>query len=108
MELTINQFQIIVKKESTDKKIYKESTFYYYLKRKLISMGYDVIRAIPEKDGCLTDNPYYIRSRNYEKIKAEDQPIIYFNDYALRFVFEDFNKGEVFLTLDGKLELARF
>lgn len=80
-----------VTRETGDKKIYSESLLLYKVKNELIKQGYDVIKKLVQKDGHLYGDKYlhYIRTRNW---KAKDFMMIYDNEYALRFSYEDYNK----------------
>ena len=103
-EIKGSNFKVI--REPDEPKIYKETEFWYKLKKVLIANGYDVIKKVMSKDGHLYGGntyPYYIRGRKIN----DETPMIYDGDYALRFVYENFNnKGEVHLLLEGKLESA--
>jgi hypothetical protein len=80
-----------ITKEITDKKYYSESVLLYQIKKELQKQGYDVIKKLMYKDGHLTsDTEHYIRDRKGDYA-------FYFNDYAVRFSYEDFNNGELLL-----------
>jgi len=87
-----------VTRESTDKKLYNESLLLHKIKLELIKQGYDVIKKRMWKDGHLYghDNTQYIRTRNK---KAKDFMMIYDGNYAIRFNYEDYNKGELILNI---------
>lgn len=82
-------------------KTYKESTFWFKVKQTLQEMGYDVIAKRMWKDGHLVDDSQiYVRSRKY----TPDSFMIYQTDYAIRSVYEGYNKnGEVDLGVDGAM-----
>jgi hypothetical protein len=108
MKIKINQNDIIIIREKSDKKIYKESTFFYKVKNELVKMGYDVIRKNPAKEthfAHLTDMPFYIRGRKIN----DNTPLIYDDTYQIRFIYEDFNKiGQCSLFIMGNLDYAKF
>ena len=82
-------------------KVYKESTFWYYLKRALRAQGYDLIVANPGNDGHLTDAPYYLRAPK-RKTPHKRQPgfVLWFESYQLRAPHEGYNReGEVDLDI---------
>ena len=84
-------------REPGDPKIYKESTLYYHIKRKLQEMGHDVIYKNPQKDMHLTDMPYYIRSRKRKKGTRSFwlvDPAAY-----IRLAQEDYNDGELVMLV---------
>ena len=72
-----------------------ESQFYYHVKQNLQKQGYDVIKEDADKDHI-----FWIRSRKY--LGNPDAFAIDYADYAIRFVYEDFNTdGEVDLRVLG-------
>lgn len=86
MKVEINRNSVIVTREATDRKIYKESLFYYLAAKELKKQGHDVVKKLMYKDGhMVSDNQYYIRERKW-KWSAYD------NYFALRFVYERYNK----------------
>jgi hypothetical protein len=76
-------------------KIYSESWLWAKIRDELKRQGFDVIKKNPDKDGQMWSDSYYIRSRNQNKPGFA----LYHNEYALRFLYEDFNK-------EGTLTLA--
>ena len=99
MEVELNDTYCKVIREPGDPKIYSESTLLYKVKRELIKQGYDVIKKRMWKDGHLfgSDTTQYIRSR-----RTTNKPflMIYDESYQLRLSYEDYNKGELILTVD--------
>ena len=88
---------IEIEKEDTDKKYYSESVLWYAIKKKLISMGYDVIKKEMVKDGHLVDDgQYYVRSRNKKKGFW-----IYDPNYAIKALYHDFNNGLLHLIKES-------
>lgn len=88
-------------REPGDPKIYKESTLYCHVKRKLQEMGHDVIVKSPEKDQLffhMTDLSYYIRSRKPKKgvrsFWLDD------NYYAIRQAHVAYNEGRLVLNIE--------
>ena len=84
-------------------KIYSESAFWHAVKRELQKQGYDVIKKLMWKDGHLKDdNEYYVRSRKY----LPDSFMISQTDYAIRSVYDDYNKeGKMsMLAIDASME----
>ena len=68
-----------------------ESRLMYHLKKILNANGFDLIKKNPQKDGHLTSEPYYLRTRSMHS----RYPHIYITDdrYDLRLLSEDFNNG---------------
>lgn len=85
MILRFDQGGLTVTREASDKRIPKESTFYYYVVQQLRNQGYDVVRQVPSKDGHLTGAPFYIRERKGEWA-------LFHNEYAIVSAHEEFNK----------------
>lgn len=70
LEWNPDRGRLTVVREEDDKPIYKESTFWYNLVKRLRQEGHDVIRKCPAKDQLfshMTDMPYYVRSRKYKE-----------------------------------------
>lgn len=102
MKIEFKKHSLRVIKEITDKKYYSESKLFYDIKNVLNAKGYDFIKKIMSKDGHLIGGdtyPYYLRER---KIKDNKQLCIYDNNYAIRFLFKDWNKtGEICLSVEN-------
>lgn len=107
MKIKIDNHNLIVIREHLDKKIYKESTFFYKVKLELIKLGYDVIYKNPSKETHfwhLTSMPFYIRGRKIN----DNTPMIIDNYSAIRFVYEPYNKeGQVSLDIIGDLKYCK-
>lgn len=96
--LNLETNSCVVTREPNDKRLSRpgwtgtdaDSTFWYHVAKTLQKQGYDVIRKRMSKDGHMygSDSTQYVRSRDKKK-----GFMIYDGDYALRFAFEDFNKG---------------
>ncbi len=86
MKVEILPHNIIVTREYTDRKIYDESLFFYLVAKELKKQGHDVVKKLMYKDGHMVDDKqYYIRQRKW-KWAAYDTM------FALRFVYEGYNK----------------
>jgi hypothetical protein len=74
-----------------------ESRFLYHVKNLLNAHGFDLIKRPPQKDGHLTSESYYLRTRS----SRSDTPHIYVIDkhYAIRLVTEEFNRGSTTLSI---------
>ena len=104
MKIVFNNNYATVQKSTADEKFKNESALWYGLKKLLISMGHDVIKKNPDKDGQMTSAPYYVRTR---KRKGPDSFLLHDDNYAVRDLAKDFNtRGEVHLlylkNLDAK------
>jgi hypothetical protein len=102
MKVTLAKNECKVIRENGDPKYYGmsgESKLLHHIKLELIKQGYDVIKKLMWKDGHMygDDNLHYIRSRRYTE---NDWLFIYDNEYAIRAMTEDFNKGELSLAVD--------
>lgn len=96
MQIKFETGHCIVTKEDGDVRYYNDSRLFYAIKKKLISMGFDVIKKRMWRDGHLvSDHQQYIRSRNYKHPKAF---WMYWGSEAIRSAYEDFNQGEVTLV----------
>lgn len=108
MLIKINKSSITVTREKSDKKYYGvangkgESLFLNDLKKVLNAQGYDLIKKRMWKDGHLVDDmQQYLRTRKKGAGKADIH--IYSNFWAIRGANEDFNAGEVTLSLDENI-----
>lgn len=74
-------------------KIYSESRLLHLIKRELIKQGYDVIKKRMWKDGHMygDETTQYIRTRSRKMDR--DSFHIYDGGYALRLLYEPYNKG---------------
>ena len=99
MEYELKEHSITVKRGDSPK-IYKESQFWYELKKLLQKNGYDVIKKLMTKDGhMVSEGIYYLRSR---KLKAQGATMIWDANYQIRFTCEPYNQnGEVTLSVEG-------
>jgi hypothetical protein len=99
VKVTLKENTLIA--ENTDGvKFYSESTLLHHIKEALIKQGYDVIKKLMWKDGHLvSDTQHYIRTRKFKPSDA-DAFCVYDGDYALRFSYEDYNKGILTLTVE--------
>ena len=91
MQIRFDQGGLTATREKSDKRMPKESTFYYHVVQQLRNLGYDVVRQVPSKDGHLTGAPYYIRERKGTWALFHDR-------YALELAHAEFNAGSVRLT----------
>ena len=96
MKAHINGNTLYVQREENDPKFYKESAFWYFLKKQL-SM-FDLVKKVMAKDGHMYGSdtyPYYLRDRKWRFC-------FYDGNYALRMVYENWNAGEpVELMVEG-------
>ena len=98
MKVIVKEHICIVTKEPNDSKIYNESALLYQVKNELIRQGYDVIKKLMWKDGHLvSDTQHYIRTR---KEKDPKFMMIWDTSYAVRFSYEEYNKGELVLAIE--------
>ena len=89
MKVEMGMGTCTVTRETSDPKYYSESRLLYHVKLALIAQGYDVIKKRMWRDGHMVDDTcQYIRDRKGAFAVWDDQ-------YALRFTYEDFNKGSV-------------
>ena len=86
MKLTLDHSSMLIERETTDPKIYKESTFFFRLKNALQKKGLDCIYKDASKDGHLMEG-YYIRDRKWRWCMTDD-------DYAIRNAYTSFNASE--------------
>jgi hypothetical protein len=99
MKVTINpQFTRCTVEREDSPKIYRESTLMYHIKKELQAQGYDVItKDLSKEDGNMLSPGCYgiiARNRSFQ---------IYFDDYQLRFNYEDYNKtGTLTLHIQGE------
>lgn len=84
------------KREPNEPKIHSESLIFYKIKCILKAAGFDVIKKRPDKDGNLTDAPYYIRDRKHKFCLHDGGYMIrslcdVFNDFEeIRLSYHDF------------------
>ena len=95
VEINWPMHKVYVNKEGKDPRVYSESRFFHQVRVTLQSYGYNVIKKLMWKDGhMVSDSQYYIRER-------KGKWAIWYPEYALRFVYEDYNKeGKVTLRLE--------
>ena len=95
----VNSHSILIIKEDSDPKFYRESTLLYHIKKMLNQDGYNLIKKLMWKDGHLvSDSQHYLRTKN----KSCNKPHIcmWDNDYQIRLLHKDFNNnGHVCLTV---------
>ena len=94
MTVIFNHWHVTVTRGS-DSRIQRESIFWYYLRKAVNALGYDVVRQIPKKDGHLTSMPYYLKDRK------SGEAFIWDGNYALRMAHEEYNKGTIDLACNG-------
>ena len=102
MIVKFNGNHLVVKKLIENKRLYKEPTVWYHIKKELNKQGYDFIKKELAKDGhMVNDGVYYIRSR--------DKSIsIYQSDYMADSIVDKYNSCKAFhLTTDRKDLLCR-
>lgn len=89
MLLSIGKLGIIVSKDVTDRRYYKDdSHLMYAIKKELQKKGYDCIKKLAYKDGHLVDNHmHYIRDRKYRWF-------LFDSEYAVRSMAMAFDSGE--------------
>jgi hypothetical protein len=104
MLITFKGNTLTVIREENDPKYYGtvngagESKLLHAIKQQLNKQGYDLIKKRMWKDGHLVDDlQQYLRTR--AKGKGNADIYIYSPFWALRGANEDFNKGEVNLTV---------
>lgn len=88
--------KLFITPDNPKEQYYGESAFYYALKKKLIEMGYDVIKKLMWKDGHMVDdNQYYIRSRS-RRVDKNSLMIVYplHATFLLNREFNDVASGE--------------
>lgn len=92
IQLPETEGQVVIIKEDSDPKVYNESLLYHKIKKKLIEMGYDVIKKRMWKDGhMVSDNQHYIRSRKFK----EGCWCVWDTHWQIRQLQTDYNKGRV-------------
>ena len=91
--------RVIVERESTDPKYYRESLLWRHIARKFQERKkvngdmHDVIKKPMWKDGHLvSEHEYYIRHRTWDFAITDDHALI-------RPLYEDFNAGELTLRI---------
>jgi hypothetical protein len=95
MRVLLDTYRCTVRRDKTDPKFYRESTFLHHVKKKLIEQGYDVIKKRMWRDGHMVDDTQqYIRDR-------KNNFAIWYGEYAIRDSREPFNEnGEVVLLVE--------
>jgi hypothetical protein len=73
-------------------KIYRESALWYAIKKELANQGLRFVKKRPDKDGYLTDAPFYLRAPRGEMA-------IWDSSYAVRAAFVAYNAGCVKLEV---------
>lgn len=106
MKVELKEYCCIVTREKDDKKIYGnfnaagESSLFYKVKQELIKQGHKVIKKRMCKDGHMTcDMRQYIRTVPGYKPSFR----IYNNRYDIEGANDNFNRGEVTLTVERKI-----
>lgn len=96
MKIILGKNRLTVLREN-GKKIYNESFLLHLIKKELIKQGHDVIKKRMWKDGHLYGDTQtqYIRTRN-----KKTGFMVYDGNYALRFMYEDYNAGELTLLVE--------
>lgn len=104
MKLEFKGNTLVVTREEGDKKYHGvknaagESNLLHAIKTQLNKEGYDLIKKRMWKDGHLVDDiQQYLRTRKKGAGKADIY--IYNSAWAIRGAEEDYNKGEVELTV---------
>lgn len=105
MKLQFDGNTLIVTREETDPKYYGtgnragESKLLYAIKNELNKQGYDLIKKRMWEDGHLVDDmQQYLRTRKKGAGKADIY--IYSNFWAIKGANDDFNNGEVELSVE--------
>lgn len=105
MKLEFKNNCLTVTREENDPKYYGtqngagESKLFHAIKNELNKQGYDLIKKRMWKDGHLVDDmQQYLRTRKKGAGKADIY--IYNNYWAIKGANEDFNNGEVELSVD--------
>ena len=84
MQIKLSEHFAVIHRDNGPR-IYRESTFWYHVKRTLQAMGMDVIAKRMWKDGHLvSDEQHYVRTRKGDLA-------LWQTDYAIREVYEDYN-----------------
>lgn len=97
MKVELKENSCVVTRDNNEK-FYRETTLMHHVKKELIRQGHDVIKKRMWKDGHLVDEQQeYIRTRNKDERKGEVW-CLFFEQYALRRMYEDYNNGELILT----------
>lgn len=97
MKVEMHDYCLVVTREDSDSKFYKESLLFHAIKKHLNVNGGDFIKKLMHKDGhMVSDDQHCLRSRN---AKAKDAVCIYSNFHALRGIHEDFNEGRLILNV---------
>ena len=110
MKIKFSKTYVDIIRELGDKKHYSsktswgsaESALWYAIKKKLIELGYDVIKKRMQSDGhMMGDNDtQYIRSRKF----IPGSIMIYDHKYAIRNLAEDWNKiGNICLAVTSAI-----
>ena len=93
VEMDWEQSACRITKEPGDKRVYRESLLYYAIKKELIKQGFDCVKKPGWKDGHLIDvMQYIIRDRKRKWILFDQY-------YAIRQLFEEYNKGKTELHI---------
>ena len=106
MKVELKETCCIVTKEKGDKKIYGdlnaagESLLLYKVKQELIKQGHKVIKKRMYKDDHMT-----CEMRQYIRTVPGYKPsfCIYNNRYDIEHANDNFNRGEVILTVERKI-----
>ena len=84
-----------MKREEGDPKFYSDSVMMHHMKIELNRQGYDLIKKRMWKDGHLVDEgQQYLRSRNVRTKNVENIIMVWWQHYAVRNAFPDYNSGE--------------
>lgn len=106
MKIEFEQGKCIVTKEACDRKYYPsgwataESQLLFTIKKKLVAMGFDVIKKRAWKDGHLVDDTlHYIRTRKFDG----NWWYAYNMVYCIQGLEQDWNNhGRCYLTVVSK------
>ena len=90
MQIEIGECYATIRRE-WDPRVYRESTLYRHIARKLRELGHDVVVKRMAKDGHLRDDKeFYIRERRWKWA-------LYFGHWQIRNPHTDYNHGELVL-----------
>ena len=81
--------RILTVSRGDDKKIYRDTTFWYHLRVELLTLGYNVIYKQMNKDGHLVDTyEYYVRDKKWLFCIRDPR-------YVFENVYTEYNKSGV-------------
>ena len=91
MKIKMDKYGAAVTREKVDPKYYNDSQLWHAIRNALIAKGHDVIKRLMWKDGhMVSDTQHYVRDRG-------SAWCLHFSAYALRYMYEDFNEGSLYL-----------